>query len=77
VGKEGTAIYVLYPDDGGKWRIQAVPESPESFQSRKPLPEEWRGLRDEALSQVTGVSGCVFVHATGFIGGKQPHCPSS
>jgi urease accessory protein len=71
MGKEGTEIYVLYPDESGKWRIQAVPESSESFQSRKALPQEWRGLRDEALSQVTGVPGCIFVHASGFIGGQR------
>ena len=70
LGKEGVALYVLYPDESGKWRIQAVPESSESFQSRKALPAEWRGLRDDALSQKTGVPGCIFVHASGFIGGQ-------
>ncbi|PVG01193.1 Ni-binding urease accessory protein [Serendipita vermifera] len=70
-GKEGKALYVLYPEDGGKWRIQAVPVSSESFESRKALPKEWRGLRDETLSQTTGVPGCIFVHASGFIGGAQ------
>jgi len=70
-GKEGQAIYILYPDESGKWRIQAVPASPESFESRKPLPELWRGLRDEELAKVTGVPGTVFVHASGFIGGRQ------
>lgn len=38
---------------------------------RLPLPEPWRGLRDEALSLVTGVPGCVFVHASGFTGGNR------
>lgn len=38
---------------------------------RLPLPEPWRGLRDEALDRVSGIPGCVFVHASGFIGG---HC---
>lgn len=33
-------IYVVYPDESGKWRVQAVPVSPDSFQSRKPLPEQ-------------------------------------
>lgn len=33
-------LYILYPEEtGGKWRIQAVPVSPDSFTSRKPLPE--------------------------------------
>lgn len=29
----------------------------------------WRGIRDEALDQITGIPGCIFVHAGGFIGG--------
>lgn len=27
------------------------------------------GIRDEELSELTGVPGCIFVHAAGFIGG--------
>lgn len=64
---------MLYPESGtpgAKWRIQAVPVSKDSFESRKPLPEAWRGLRDEELSAKSGVDGCVFVHASGFIGGN-------
>ncbi|KAK2080872.1 hypothetical protein QBZ16_000726 [Prototheca wickerhamii] len=67
---EGQILYVLYEDDRAKtWRIQAVSAAPGSFESRKALPEAWRGLRDEALSEATGVPGCVFIHASGFIGG--------
>ena len=64
---------MLYPESvtpGAKWRIQAVPVSKDSFESRKPLPDAWRGLRDEGLSAKSGVNGCVFVHASGFIGGN-------
>lgn len=68
-GNEGQILYVLYKDSGNSWRIQAVPESSTSFVSRKPLPEPWRGVRDEKLSKLTGVPGCIFVHAAGFIGG--------
>ncbi|OAX42348.1 metal-dependent protein hydrolase [Rhizopogon vinicolor AM-OR11-026] len=65
-------FYVVYPDEtGGNWRIQAVPVSPESFHSRKALPEMWRGMRDDALSKITGIDGCIFVHASGFIGGNK------
>ncbi|KAI0757011.1 GAMM1 protein [Daedaleopsis nitida] len=65
-------LYVLYPDEtGGNWRIQAVPVAPESFDSRKALPEQWRGVRDEELSKLSGVEGCIFVHASGFIGGNK------
>lgn len=62
--------YVLYEDDREKkWRIQAVAISPDSFDSRKALPAEWRGLRDQELSKESGIPDCVFVHASGFIGG--------
>lgn len=72
VGTDYTPIlYVIYPDESGKWRIQAVPESPESFTSRKALPEQWRGVRDADLDKVTGIEGGVFVHASGFIGGNK------
>lgn len=74
--KDGGAdvLYVLYPEKptpGAKWRIQAVPITKDSFQSRKPLPEAWRGVRDDKLDEVTGINGGVFVHAAGFIGGNK------
>lgn len=70
--EDAKAIYVVYPDEmAGAWRIQAVPVSPESFQSRKPLPEAWRGLRDDELSSVSKIEGGIFVHASGFIGGNK------
>lgn len=65
-------FYVIYPDEtGGNWRVQAVSVSPESFESRKALPEQWRGVRDEELSRIAGIEGCIFVHASGFIGGNK------
>jgi uncharacterized UPF0160 family protein len=38
--------------------------------SRKALPEPWRGIRDDELSKLSGIAGCIFVHASGFIGGN-------
>ncbi|KAL8392567.1 hypothetical protein RB595_002672 [Gaeumannomyces hyphopodioides] len=73
-GVDKKVIYVLYPEKpapDAKWRVQAVPESKDSFQSRQPLPEAWRGFRDEELDKITGIPGCVFVHAAGFIGGNK------
>lgn len=64
-------LYVVYPDESGKWRVQAVPESPESFTSRKALPEQWRGVRETDLDKLTSLPGGVFVHASGFIGGHR------
>ncbi|KAJ7954259.1 UPF0160 protein MYG1, mitochondrial [Quillaja saponaria] len=66
--------YALYQDDRSKhWRVQAVATSPDSFESRKPLPSQWRGLRDDELSAMAGIPLCVFVHMSGFIGGHQSY----
>ncbi|XP_066319242.1 uncharacterized protein [Miscanthus floridulus] len=66
--------YVLYQDDRSKsWRVQAVGVAPDRFESRKALPEKWRGVRDEELSAETGIPGCVFVHMSGFIGGNKTY----
>ena len=38
---------------------------------RLSLPKEWQGLRDDELAKESGISGCIFVHASGFIGGNE------
>lgn len=71
-GKALPFLYVVYEDRAeGTWRIQTVPTNPDSFESRKPLPEPWRGLRDSELDQAARILGCTFVHRSGFIGGNR------
>lgn len=41
-------------------RVECVPPHPSSFECRKALPAEWRGLRDQQLSDASGVDGGVF-----------------
>ncbi|KAM0863405.1 hypothetical protein ACQ4PT_044610 [Festuca glaucescens] len=66
--------YVLYQDERSKsWRVQAVSVAPDRFESRKALPEKWRGMRDDELSKETGIPGCVFIHMSGFIGGNKTY----
>lgn len=65
------ALYALYPDTSGGWRIQCVPEARSGFASRKLLPAAWRGQRDEDLAKLIGIEGAVFCHAGGFIGGNR------
>ncbi|KAM3225865.1 hypothetical protein ACQJBY_058524 [Aegilops geniculata] len=66
--------YVLYEDERSKgWRVQAVSVAPDRFESRKALPEKWRGMRDDELSKETGIPGCVFIHMSGFIGGNKTY----
>ena len=70
---EEKVLFVLYPEsqhEGSKWRIQAVSVSKDSFENRLGLPEGWRGVRDDQLSEVAGIDGCIFAHASGFIGGN-------
>eukprot|EP01134_Creolimax_fragrantissima_P007614 CFRG7614T1 len=52
-------LYVIFPDNAGSWRVQGVPTAPSSFECRKFLPEEWRGIRDDALSALTEIDGYV------------------
>ena len=40
IPEEEKPVYIVYPDESKKWRVQAVPVSPDSFQSRKALPEQ-------------------------------------
>ncbi|XP_072521834.1 MYG1 exonuclease [Salminus brasiliensis] len=63
--------FVLYPDQNGQWRVQCVPAGLNTFQNRLSLLEEWRGIRDDALSQLSGIPDCIFVHSSGFIGGNK------
>ncbi|XP_070565461.1 MYG1 protein C27H6.8-like [Ptychodera flava] len=63
--------YVLYTDQNDNWRVQCVPIRSDSFENRLSLHEEWRGIRDDKLSELSGIDGCIFVHASGFIGGNK------
>lgn len=72
-GNQGNVLYALFAENGeanSKWRIRSVSQSSEGFELRKPLPEAWRGVRDEELSKLAGIDGSIFVHASGFIGGN-------
>jgi uncharacterized UPF0160 family protein len=64
--------FVIYNDKNDKsFRIQCVPENENSFINRLSLPEKWRGLRDQELCLISKIDECVFVHASGFIGGNK------
>lgn len=68
---DGEVLFVVFEDLSGSWRVQAVPKEAKSFESRKNLPKHWGGERDEALSELTGVAGCIFCHPALFICGNQ------
>lgn len=63
--------FVLYNDATGNMvRVQGI-NVEGSFALRQALAAPWRGLRDEELSTISGIPGCTFVHAAGFIGGNR------
>ena len=70
---ENLIKFVLYTDQAGMWRVQAVTVEGQAFENRLSLPEEWRGVRDEDLEKVSGIGGAKFVHAAGFIGGNKSY----
>lgn len=71
MGIEGENIcLVVYPDDAGRWRLQAIPISETSgFDNRVKIP--WMGARDKDLEEQSGIPGAIFVHTNGFIGGAK------
>ncbi|KAH9260660.1 hypothetical protein BASA81_001127 [Batrachochytrium salamandrivorans] len=69
-GVFGHTKFCLFSDGAG-WRVQTIPTEEGGFDMRIPL--KWKGLRDDELSTASGISGCVFVHASGFIGGNKTY----
>ena len=64
-------MFAIYPSETSSeessWRLKAVRSDPKSFESRKPLPESWRGLTGEELEIASGVKGATFCHRGGFL----------
>jgi uncharacterized UPF0160 family protein len=65
------ALFCLFQDNSEEWRIQTVPVTAGSFESRKKLPNAWAGLRDDELNRLVGISDGVFVHNGLFIAGAK------
>lgn len=67
-------LYALYhDDDNDTWKIGTASMPDNAMMPKKALKHEWWGLRDEELSTVSGIQGCVFVHNTGFIGANKTY----
>ena len=72
--EEKRVEFVLFEDESAKkWRVSTVPIASGSFDKRKGLKKEWAGLRDQDLSEKSGIPGCVFVHNGLFIGGNDTY----
>ncbi|KAJ8982928.1 hypothetical protein NQ317_004584 [Molorchus minor] len=71
MGISGEIKFCIFHDKGDSWRVQGIPVQPDSFICRVFLHKDWRGVRDEELSNIAGIDGCIFCHSTGFIGGHR------
>ncbi|ONI45935.1 hypothetical protein AN641_02870 [Candidatus Epulonipiscioides gigas] len=69
--KKEDVLFVIFEDLSGKWMVQNVQISEQSFVARKDLPKSWAGLNNEDLDKVTGVDGCVFCHPARFLCGNK------
>lgn len=67
----GKILFAVFKSPDETWMVQQVPKAIDSFDGRKPLPEEWAGLRDEELQAVTKVPDAVFCHRGRFICGAK------
>lgn len=69
--KQPELLFTIYPGATGNWTIQTVRKDDFSFDSRKYLPQAWRGLNNSDLAEATGVPDAVFCHKAGFIGAAE------
>ncbi|VDM34403.1 unnamed protein product [Hydatigera taeniaeformis] len=69
---KGRPVFVIVQRKGAgeiQFSLICIPWQPNlPFSNRVPLVSAWGGKRDEELSQLVGLPGCVFVHATLFLG---------
>ena len=66
------AMYYVSPESEEDWRILCCCDPAQEFSffgSRKLIPEKYRGLRGEQLSETAEIPGGIFCHAAGFIAG--------
>lgn len=60
-------LFVAFPSNRGGYAIKTVPKSLEDRTARMEFPEEWAGLCDDELVQVSGIEGLRFCHTARFI----------
>ncbi len=58
---------VQYRADSESWQVLAIRKEVGTFESRKPMPEEWRAKTGEELNKATGFLNTIFCHRGGFM----------
>ncbi|KAL0204787.1 hypothetical protein P9112_000094 [Eukaryota sp. TZLM1-RC] len=65
---DNNILFCIYKDQD-QYRLGTVPLVRGSFELRRGICQEWRGLRGEELKVKSGISDANFVHGSGFTGG--------
>lgn len=60
-------LFVAFPSNRGGYAIKTVSKSIDDKTARKLFPEEWAGLQDSELENVSGIVGLRFCHTGRFI----------
>lgn len=50
-----------------KWKAEVIPKDYGTFEDRVSFPTEWGGLRDEELTEVSGIKDAIFCHKGNFL----------
>ena len=65
--KANNILFVAFPSNRGGYAIKTIPKSLEDKTARLNFPEEWAGLNDEELENVSKIKGLRFCHTARFI----------
>ena len=60
-------LFVAFPSNRGGYAIKTISKSLEDKTARLDFPEEWAGLQNEELENVSGIKGLRFCHTGRFI----------
>ena len=60
-------LFVAFPSNRGGYAIKTVPKSSEDRTAKQLFPEEWAGLTNTELAEVSGIKGLRFCHTGRFI----------
>ena len=68
-GKQNSIKFVIFKTEKEGYRVSTVPITLGSFEFRKGIYSNWRGVDREQLKKISELDDIVFVHRSGFIGG--------
>jgi len=71
IKEDKNSLFMVFPDISGTWRVQTIPNTEGSFNSRKDLPKTWAGLRGNDFCKAANIKDGIFCHPNRFICGTE------